>query len=74
MPAISENALMMAIQAIHQLSRQVSRERDETEGPERADYDEILEAYEIAAMELREVFEKARSEGVDLPTYASLVR
>lgn len=59
MPEISENALMMAIQAIHQISEQYSVKRNEATGPEQADYDEIIEAFEIAAMELREVYEKA---------------
>lgn len=74
MPEISENALMMAIQAIHQISQKYSLEREATPGPEQADYDEIIEAYEIAAMELREVYKKARGEGADLPPYVSLVR
>lgn len=71
---VSENALMMSIQAIHQIAEQSSAERDAASGPEQADYDEIIEAYEIAAMELREVYEKAYAEGADLPPYASLVR
>lgn len=74
MPEISENALMMSIQAIHRIAEQNSAERDAAAGPEQADYDEIIEAYEIAAMELREVYEKAHAEGADLPPYASLVR
>jgi hypothetical protein len=74
MPEISENALTMSIQAIHRLAEQYSAERDATQGPDQADYDEIIEAYEIAAMELREVYERARSAGADLPAYASLVR
>jgi len=73
MPEISENALMISIQAIHQIAEQNSNERNAATGPEQTDYDEIIEAYEIVAMELREVYEKARAEGADLPPYASLV-
>lgn len=74
MPEISENALMMSIQAIHRLNEQYSADRDAESGPDQADYDEIIEAYELAAMELRDVYEQARSAGADLPDYASLVR
>ncbi|MCB1908171.1 MAG: hypothetical protein KDH15_12425 [Rhodocyclaceae bacterium] len=73
MPDISENALMMSIQAIHQLAEQYGAERDAASGSEQADYDEIIESYEIVAMELKAVYEKARSEGADLPPYASLL-
>lgn len=73
MPEISENALMMSIQAIHQIAEQNSSERNAVTGQEQADYDEIIEAYEIVAMELRKVYEKARAEGSDLPPYSSLV-
>ena len=71
---VSENALMMSIQAIDQIASQCSAKRDAVSGSQQADYDEIIEAYEIAAMELREVYEKARAEDADLPPYASLVR
>ena len=74
MPEISENALMMSVQAIQRIAAHYSAERDATPEPEQADYDEIIEAYEIAAMELKQVYEKARTEGADLPPYASLVR
>lgn len=72
MPDISENALMMSIQAIQQIIVQHSVDQDAASGPEQADYDEIIEAYEIAAMELRVVYEKTREEGADLPPYDSL--
>lgn len=74
MPEITENALTMAIQAIHTVSEQYSADRDASHGPDQADYDEIIEAYEIAAMELREVYEQARNAGADLVPYATLVR
>jgi hypothetical protein len=74
MPEISENALTMAIRAIHRVTEQYSAGRDATEGPDQADYDEIIEAYEIAAMELRELYEQARNAGADLPPYTNLVR
>lgn len=73
MPEISENALMMSIQAIHQLAEQYSAERDAATGSEQADYDEVIETYEIVAMELRAAYEEARSKGSDLPPYASLL-
>lgn len=63
----------MSIQAIQQIAKHYIAERDTATGPEQADFDEIIEAYEIAAMELREVYEKLRSEGADLPLYSSLV-
>lgn len=73
MPEISENALMMSIQAVHQLADQTSVARDAATGSEQADYDEIIEAYEITAMELRDAYEKLLAQGADLPPYASLV-
>jgi len=73
MPQISENALMMSIQAIHQLSEQASTARESATGSEQADFDELIEAYEIAAMELREAYKAALAEGADLPAYESLV-
>lgn len=69
MPKISENTLMISIQAIHQIAEQTSAERETASGPEQADYDEIIEAYEIAAMELRKTYEEACAEGADLPPY-----
>lgn len=72
MPEISENALMMAIQAIHQVAAQNAAARAAVSGPEQADYDEVIEAYEIAAIELRGVYERACVQGSDLPPYATL--
>ncbi|NOT16420.1 MAG: hypothetical protein HOP21_12815 [Methylotenera sp.] len=69
---VSENALMMSIQAIHQIAKRLSAERDASVGAEQANYDEMIEAYEIVAMELKTVYEKAHTEGADLPPYASL--
>lgn len=69
---VSENALMMSIQAIHQITKRLSAERDATVGAEQANYDEMIEAYEIVAMELKTVYEKTYAEGTDLPHYASL--
>ena len=69
MPEISENALMMAIQAIQQVIEQCSAERDKATGSVQADYDHIIEAYEIAAMELQEVHARACAQGVDLPPF-----
>lgn len=73
MPEISENVLMLSIQAIHQIASQTDIARANASGSEQADYDEILEAYDIAAMELRRVYEGLLAEGADLPSYASLV-
>ncbi len=73
MPEISASALMMSIQAIHQLAGQTSIARDAATGSEQADYDEIIEAYEITAMELRGAYEKLLAQGADLPPYADLV-
>lgn len=67
MPNISENALMMSIQAIHQIAEQTSAERDAASEPERADYDEIIEAYELASMELRRAYEEACAGDAGLP-------
>jgi hypothetical protein len=74
MPEISENALMMSIQAICHVTAEHSDKRNASAGPEQADYDAIIEAYEIVAIELREVYEKTRAEDADLPAYSSLVR
>jgi hypothetical protein len=73
MPEITENSLMMSIQAVHQTISQTSIARDAANGSEQADYDEIIEAYEITAMELRRVYETVLAQGVDLPPYQSLV-
>jgi len=70
---ISENALKMSIQAIHQLSNQACLARDAASGSEQADFDEVIEAYEIAAMELREAYKAALAEGADLPPYDDLI-
>ncbi len=73
MIVISENALMMSIQAIHHLLSGLTQERDETSDASQADYDEMIEAYTIAAMELREVYEKERLEDSVLPSYDDLI-
>lgn len=69
---ISENALLMSIQAIHQIIERHTTERNARTGPEQARYDEIIEAYEIAAMELRKTYEGAIAQGADLPPYADV--
>ena len=74
MPEISESALMMSIQSIHQIIAQNSVERNAAIGAEQADYDEIIEAYTITAIELRAVYEQLCAAGADLPPYVSLVR
>lgn len=74
MPEISENALMMSIQAVHLTIEQSSAARDAINGPEQADYDEIIEAYEITAMELKTVYEKLLAHDSGLPPYSDLVR
>ena len=73
MPQVSENALMMSIQAIHQIAAQTSIAREAATGSEQADYDEIIEAYEITAMELRHTYEEMLAHGSDLPPYDTLV-
>ena len=70
---ISENALMMSVQAIHFATRQLGIDRESAVGPEQADYDEIIEAYELAAAELRDVYAQARLQGNDLPSYSDLL-
>lgn len=73
MPEISENALMMSIQAIHQIIVAYSDQRDAAAPEDQADFDEIIESYEISAMELREVYNRIQSEESDLPPYADLI-
>jgi hypothetical protein len=73
MPEISEKALMMSIQAIHQVTGQCSAEREVAVGSAQADYDEIIEACEIVAMELRTAYAQACAQDANLPPYASLV-
>jgi hypothetical protein len=70
---ISENALVMSIQAIHQLLEQARLARDAASGSEQADFDEVIEANEIAAMELREANKAALAEGADLPPYDDFI-
>jgi hypothetical protein len=73
MPQISENALVMSIQALHQLDEQLCAVRKAATGSARADCDEMIEAFKIAAMELRKVHAKAQARGVAIPSYDSLV-
>ena len=70
---ISENALMMSVQAIHFATRHLGAEREAAAGPLQAGYDEIIEAYGIVAAELRQAYAQARARGCDLPSYAALV-
>jgi len=70
---ISENALMMSLQAIRFATRQLGVDREAATGAEQAGYDEIIEAYEIAGSELRAVYEQARLRSHDLPSFADLV-
>ncbi len=73
MPEISENALMMSIQALHRIIVAYSDQRDAAAIEDQVDFDEIIEAYEISAMELREVYNRIRNEESDLPPYADLI-
>ncbi len=70
---ISENALMMSVQAVHYAIQHLSSEREAASGSEQADYDEIIESYEIVAAELRGVYQTAHAQGFDLPAYQDLV-
>ncbi|MGN2248111.1 hypothetical protein ACFWZ3_15630 [Frateuria sp. GZRR35] len=70
---ISESALMMSVQAIRFATRQLGIDRASAVGPDQADYDEIIEAYELAAAELRDVYEQARLQGSGLPAYSDLM-
>ena len=73
MQEISENALMMSVQAVQYAIQHLSAERDAVSGSEQADYDQIIESYEIVAAELRGVYQTAHAQGLDLPAYQDLV-
>lgn len=70
---ISENALMMSVQAVHYAIQKLGAERELLSGPEQASYDDIIESYQIVAAELHAVYEKARRQGYDLPVFAQIV-
>lgn len=73
MQEISENALMMSVQSVQYAIQHLSAERDAVSGSEQADYDQLIESYEIVAAELRGVYQTAHAQGLDLPTYQDLV-
>ena len=73
MAEISDHALMLAIQAIHQGCAQIEAGRAGLSQTQQADCDEIIESYELAVMELRAAYEQARLTAPDLPPYASLI-
>lgn len=70
---ISENALMMSVQAVHFAIKHLRAERDAMSGSRQTDHDVIIESYEIVAAELRAVYQAAHAQGFDLPAYQDLL-
>jgi predicted component of type VI protein secretion system len=73
MAEISDTTLMLSIQAVGRAIRDLEQNRRAVDGPESADLDEMIETYEIAAMELRRAYEAARTASGNLPPYGSLL-
>ncbi len=73
MVEISENTLVMAIQAIADAVNDLRDECAETDGPELPDIQELLLSYSIAAGELKKIYAKLAETDVTLPEYAELI-
>lgn len=61
MPSITVQTLTLCIQAVAAEICQLKIDRDSAEGHAQADYDELLLAYSLAAMDLKKAYLKQRS-------------
>ena len=70
---ITENTLIMAIQAVADAVHDLRDECAETDSSDLPDIQELLLSYSIAAGELKAAYAKLSETGTDLPPYAELV-
>lgn len=73
MPNVSENALVVAIQAIDSLRRRYKAEVDADGEDADPDLQEILLSYENTAMELKRAYREAERGSAHLPAYDDLI-
>ncbi len=74
MAEVSGATLMVAIQALDTVRRDTAEARHEMDDNDRADLDELLLSYDLAARELQRAYDQARSASANLPPYEQLVR
>jgi hypothetical protein len=74
MAEVSGATLMVAIQALDTVRRDTVEARHEMDDNDRADLDELLVSYDLAARELHRAYDLARTTAANLPPYEQLVR
>jgi hypothetical protein len=74
MAVISGTTLMVAIQALDTVRRDTVEARQDMDDNDRADLDELLISYDLAARELHRAYDLARATAANLPPYEQLVR
>lgn len=74
MAEVSGATLMVAIQALDTVRRDTAEARHEMDDNDRADLDELLVSYDLAARELQRAYDQARLSAVNLPPYEQLIR
>jgi hypothetical protein len=74
MAEVSGATLMVAIQALDTVRRDTAEARHEMDDNDRADLDELLVSYDLAARELQRAYDHARATAVNLPPYEQLIR
>jgi phosphate uptake regulator len=74
MAEVSGATLMVAIQALDTVRRDTAEARQEMDDNDRADLDELLVSYDMAARELQRAYDHARQTAVNLPPYEQLIR
>lgn len=70
---LSPQTLMMAVQAVHAEMTRLTRLCEETDGPEVADLEDLLQTYELASVDLRTTYIAAWREAGNLPPYETLI-
>ncbi len=74
MANLSAQTLVVAIQAVEAERRNLEAARENAEGPEAADLDELLFSVDRAAGELKDAYTISRLEYDNLPPYEQLVK
>jgi hypothetical protein len=74
MAEVSGATLMVAIQALDTVRRDTAEARHEMDDNDRADLDELLVSYDLAARELQRAYDQARLSAVNLPPHEQLIR
>jgi hypothetical protein len=74
MAEVSGATLMVAIQALDSVRRDTAEARHAMDDNDRADVDELLVAYDLAARELQRAYDEACRTVANLPPYEQLIR